>query len=36
MESKVFGPMNKSDFDKTVSELNIGEIEFDQTYPKNL
>ncbi|MCT8341244.1 DUF3997 domain-containing protein [Flavobacteriaceae bacterium TK19130] len=35
-ESKVIGPMNKSDYDKTISELNIGDIEFDQTYPESI
>lgn len=35
-ESKVFGPMNKLDFYETLSELNIEDIEFDQTYPENI
>ena len=35
-ESKVFGPLNKSDFSKKVSELDIGGIEFDLTYPEEM
>ena len=35
-ESNVLGPFNKSEFDQKVSELNIGSIEFDQTYPVDL
>jgi hypothetical protein len=36
IQSKVFGPMNKSDFESKVEELNISGIKFDQTYPENL
>ena len=35
-EAKVVGPLNKSDFSKKVSELNISRIEFDQTYPEDM
>ena len=33
-ETNVFGPFNKSNFIKKVSELNIGTLEFDQIYPE--
>ncbi|WP_158977389.1 DUF3997 domain-containing protein [Cellulophaga sp. L1A9] len=36
IQSKVFGPMNKSNFESKVKELNISEIKFDQTYPEDL
>ena len=32
---KVIGPLSKKEFDKTVSELNIETIKFDQTYSEN-
>jgi len=32
---KVIGPLSKKEFDKTVSELNIETIKFDQSYPEN-
>ena len=35
-EAKVLGPFNKTDFNKYVSELNIGGIDFDQIYPEEI